>query len=66
MFEKIRNNLTLTYDELVNKTSWPTWAELQSSAIVTLVASFLIAIMIFGMDTAFDNFFKLVVYKLVS
>jgi preprotein translocase subunit SecE len=59
MLEKMRSSLSFTYDELINKTTWPTWAELQSSAIVTLVASFIIAMIIFLMDSAFDNLFKL-------
>ena len=52
--------MDLTIDELVNKTNWPTWDELQSSAVVTLVASLIIALVIFLMDSAFDNLFKLV------
>ena len=59
-FEKIRTSLNLTMEELVYKTTWPTWDELQSSAIVTLVASLLIALLVFLMDTVFDNLFKIV------
>ena len=66
MLEKIRNSLSLTFDELVHKTTWPTWAELQNSAIVTLVACLIIAIIVFAMDTIFDNFFKYVVYTLIK
>ncbi|MBS2100144.1 preprotein translocase subunit SecE [Carboxylicivirga linearis] len=43
------------HNELVNKTSWPTWPELTNSAIVVMVASLIIAAIIFGMDSAFDN-----------
>ncbi|MCB0430176.1 MAG: preprotein translocase subunit SecE [Flavobacteriales bacterium] len=39
-----------TYDELVNKVSWPTWSELQSSAIIVMVASVIIAIAVVLMD----------------
>ncbi len=42
------------HNELVNKTSWPTWSELTNSAIVVMVASLIIAAIIFGMDSAFD------------
>ena len=28
-----------SYDELVNKVSWPSWSELQSSSIVVAIAS---------------------------
>ena len=40
-------------DELKNKTSWPTWSELQSSSIIVLVATFITAAIIFGMDSGF-------------
>jgi preprotein translocase subunit SecE len=59
MLEKIRHSLQLTTDELVNKVTWPTWEELQSSAIVVLISSLLIALMIFGIDTVFEQLFKL-------
>ncbi|MGD1844087.1 MAG: preprotein translocase subunit SecE [Salibacteraceae bacterium] len=42
-------------DELKNKVSWPTWSELQSSAIVTLVATFIIALIIYLMDVLFGQ-----------
>jgi preprotein translocase subunit SecE len=43
-----------TRNELVNKVSWPTWPELQSSAIVVMVSSIIIAMVVFGMDRVFD------------
>jgi preprotein translocase subunit SecE len=42
-----------TYNELVNKVSWPTWNELQSSAVVVLIAALLIAFVVFIMDFVF-------------
>ncbi len=39
-----------SYIELTQKVTWPTWRELQSSAIVVLVAAVIIALLIFGMD----------------
>ncbi|MBL7138068.1 MAG: preprotein translocase subunit SecE [Bacteroidales bacterium] len=52
-----------SYDELVHKASWPTWKELQSSAIVVSVASLIIALVVFAMDEVFRNvllqFYKL-------
>ncbi|MDA3906127.1 MAG: preprotein translocase subunit SecE [Bacteroidales bacterium] len=44
-----------SYDELVNKTSWPTWNELQNSAIVVSIASLIIALVVFLMDISFKN-----------
>ena len=63
MFDKLRQGLQLTTDELVNKVTWPTSEELQSSAIVVLVASVLIALVIFGVDSGleliFSQFYKI-------
>ena len=42
-----------TYNELVNKVSWPTWNELQNSAVVVLIAALLIAFVVFIMDFVF-------------
>jgi len=47
-------------NELIHKTTWPTWKELQSSSIVVLIASFIIAILIFLMDISFENIMKLI------
>jgi preprotein translocase subunit SecE len=52
---KVINYFKEAYNELIYKVSWPTWAELQSSAIVVMVASLIIALIVFGMDTAFQN-----------
>ncbi len=52
---KIKAYLKETYDELVHKVSWPSWTDLQSSAIVVMVASLIIALVILVMDTSFRN-----------
>ena len=39
-----------SYIELTEKVTWPTWRELQSSAIVVLIATVIIALVVFGMD----------------
>jgi len=57
---KIKAYLKEAYDELVHKVSWPTWSELQSSAIVVLVASLIIAIIVFAMDVSFKNIMELI------
>jgi preprotein translocase subunit SecE len=52
-----------SYDELMHKVSWPTWSELQGSAIVVSIASLIIALVVFLMDEAFrtvlSQFYKL-------
>ncbi|MCG8698642.1 MAG: preprotein translocase subunit SecE [Bacteroidales bacterium] len=50
---KIVNYFKDTYNELIFKVTWPTWDELQESAIVVMVASFIIALIIAGMDIVF-------------
>ena len=52
---KFLNYLQEAYDELVHKVTWPTWKELQSSALVVMVASFIISLVIFAMDLSFRN-----------
>jgi preprotein translocase subunit SecE len=39
-----------SYIELTEKVTWPTWRELQSSAVLVLVSAIIIAMLIFGMD----------------
>ncbi len=48
------------YSELVHKVSWPTWKELQNSAFIVMVASFIIALIIFVMDFSFEKLMNLV------
>lgn len=47
---RVTGYLRSAYDELVHKVTWPTWKELQSSAIVVLVSSLAFAIMVWLMD----------------
>ena len=62
---KLVNYIKDVYNELTQKVSWPSWSELQSSAIVVMIASAIIAIAIsvmdFGfktlMDTAYSMFY---------
>ena len=49
------NYIKECYTELVEKTSWPTWKELQSSAIVVSIASLLIALVVYLMDKSFET-----------
>ncbi len=52
---KIGSYVKESYTELKHKVSWPTWAQLQSSAIVVMVASVIIALVVFVMDLGFQN-----------
>jgi preprotein translocase subunit SecE len=52
---KLKVYLQEAYDEMVHKVTWPTWKELQNSAIVVMVASFIISLVIFIMDFSFEK-----------
>jgi len=52
---KIKKYFQEVYSELMHKVSWPTWKELQSSAIVVMIASLIIALIIAVMDGTFRN-----------
>jgi preprotein translocase subunit SecE len=63
MFKKIKLYFGESYDELKHKVSWPTFSELQNSAIVVSIASLIIAFLVLLMDISFSNlleqFYKL-------
>ena len=44
---------------MTQKVTWPTWLELQNSAVIVLVASIIIALLILGMDETAGNALKL-------
>ncbi|MGI6073646.1 MAG: preprotein translocase subunit SecE [Fermentimonas sp.] len=47
-----------SYYELVHKVSWPTREELSGSTVIVLIASLIIAIVVFGMDSLFEWIMK--------
>ncbi|HVB03887.1 MAG TPA: preprotein translocase subunit SecE [Chitinophagaceae bacterium] len=47
---KIRNYIRESYHELVNKVSWPSMEELQSSTMIVLLATVIITIIVWLMD----------------
>lgn len=58
--EKVKTYLRESFDELMHKVSWPTWTELQSSAVIVLVASIIIALVVAVMDLAFNNLMEFI------
>ena len=52
---KLVTNIEEAYDELRYKTSWPTKKQLIKSAIIVMIASVIIALIIFVMDQVVDN-----------
>ncbi len=61
--EKIKAYIADSYNELMHKVSWPTWNELQSSAIVVLVATLIFGLVIFFIDFLFQGTLN-IIYKL--
>jgi len=52
---KLKGYVQESYNELIHKVSWPTWSELQRSAVIVMVASLIIALIVFVMDFSFEN-----------
>ena len=48
-------NVKESYNELVHKTSWPTRKELSQSAVIVLIASIILALIVWLMDWCFEN-----------
>ena len=47
---KFINYLKESYGELTKKVAWPSWDKLQSSAIVVMVASVILALLVLAID----------------
>ena len=63
--EDMFNYVKESYNELVNKVTWPTFPQLQSSTIVVMVASVIFAIVVLAMDLSFENLMALI-YKVLG
>jgi preprotein translocase subunit SecE len=57
---KLKVYIQEAYEELIHKVTWPTWKELQNSAIVVMVASFIISLVIFIMDISFEKIMEFI------
>jgi preprotein translocase subunit SecE len=62
---KIGTYIDETKDELFNKVTWPTWQELQGSAVLVMVASTIIGLIVWAMDMGFSELMKLA-YQMVN
>jgi preprotein translocase subunit SecE len=58
--DKIRAYINESLEELRTKMTWPTWVNLQQTTGVVLLASFLLALIIFGMDSIANQALKLI------
>ncbi|MBQ3766290.1 MAG: preprotein translocase subunit SecE [Bacteroidales bacterium] len=57
---KFINYLKESYTELTKKVTWPTWTKLQSSAILVLVSTLILAAVVFVMDFAFQHLMEFI------
>ena len=57
---KFINYLKESYAELTKKVSWPTWDKLQNSAIVVMVASAIVALVVFASDFVIEAAMKFI------
>ena len=57
---KFVENVKESYNELVHKTSWPTRKELSQSAVIVLIASIILALIVWLMDWCFENIMSFV------
>jgi preprotein translocase subunit SecE len=64
VMRRIISYLKESYNELAHKVTWPTWKDLQNSALVVMVASLIFALIVFVMDFTFQKIIE-GIYKLV-
>ena len=53
--KKFINYCKESFIELTKKTTWPTWEKLQSSAILVLIATVILAALLWVVDFAFQH-----------
>ena len=61
---KLVEKLKASYDEMVHKVSWPSAKELTQSSVVVLVASLVLALVVWVMDLSFERIMD-AIYKLL-
>jgi preprotein translocase subunit SecE len=49
-----------SYQELVEKVTWPTWMQLQQSTLIVLVGTAIITLLVMGMDFSSQQLLKLI------
>ena len=49
----IKTYIEESYNELVNKVTWPTWSELQESTVLVFITIFVLTLLVFLMDFIF-------------
>ena len=57
---KLIQDIQESYNELRYKVSWPTQKQLINSAVLVLIASIVLAVVIWVIDYIFDNLMQLI------
>lgn len=57
---KLLTDLQDSFNELVYKVSWPSKKDLANSTVIVMVASILMAIVIWAIDVVFDSVMNLI------
>ena len=60
---KFTNYFKESFVELTKKTMWPSWSKLQSSAILVMVTTVILAVVLWLIDLAFQSLMS-VIYTL--
>jgi preprotein translocase subunit SecE len=60
---KVTTYFSESYKELMEKVTWPTWAQLQQSTVIVLVATLIITLLVGGMDFVSNLILKHGVYS---
>lgn len=58
--ERVKLYLLESYNELMNKVTWPTWGNLQSTTLVVAVATVILTMCIFLMDGVSNGLMKFI------
>ncbi|MCU0473869.1 MAG: preprotein translocase subunit SecE [Bacteroidales bacterium] len=51
----LKKYLQESFTELFHKVTWPTWSELQNSAVLVMIATLIIALIVSAMDFSFSR-----------
>ena len=57
---KIINYLKESFTELTKKVTWPSWEKLQSSALLVLVTTIILAAVVWVIDFAFQHLMEFI------
>lgn len=60
---RITTYFSESYKELVEKVTWPTWAQLQQSTVIVLVATLIITLLVGSMDFVSNLILKQGIYS---